>query len=204
MKRMLFFLLIAFTFSLFGITHVKAYRDYTVAVPIFADSFYTSDTVYYYLPIADTLIGTNMYGEIDTSVVISEYPWPSVYDQHSYEVWIGDTATTISSYDRWAMEDWAFCFYITELNVAEDIDSITADVQYQFVNAPAWTVLYGLCTDTDVSANLLTYYPADLYDNWKLYKNARIRLIITSDSVAVSAWLVGRQILIHELVDPGE
>lgn len=209
MRRKIFFLLVALfcvfalSMSLLGAKNIKLHRDYTLAIPISCDSFYTSDTVYYYLPVVDTFIDTNMYGEVDT-LIEEAYPWPSVYDQNSYEVYVGDTATTIASYDRWAMEDWAFSFFITELNVAADVDSVSGHVQYQFPGAPGWTVLYTLFTDTDAATTLMTCYPLDLYDNWKLYRNARIRLIVTSDSVAVSSWLVGRQILQHRHVDPGE
>ena len=185
-----------------GAKNIKAHRDYTLAIPVFADSFYTSDTVYYYIPVADTFVDTNMYGEVDTMIELI-YPWLSAYDQNSYEAVI-DTGEYYITFDRWAMEDWAFAFFIHEWNAAADVDSISGHVQYQFPGAPAWTVLYTLFTDTDASANLLTYYPLDLYDNWKLYRNARIRIVVTSDSVAVSGWLVGRQMFYHENVDPGE
>jgi len=211
MKRIILFIAIAIfcvfalTMSVMGAKNIKLHRDYTLAVPISCDTFYTSDTVYYYLPVTDTTIDTNMYGEVDT-LIEEIYPWPSVYDQNSQEYWTTPPCSVGApiSYDRWAMEDWAFSFFIVELNVAADVDSVSGHVQYQFPGAPGWTVLYTLFIDTDASANILTYYPLDLYDNWKLYRNARIRLIVTSDSVAVSSWLVGRQIMIHELVDPGE
>ncbi len=204
MKRYIFGLMFI-SISLFGVKYATDYRNYTLAVPIFDKSFYESDTVYYTLPVADTTIDTNYYGEVDT--VINEiYPWCSVYDQNSQEGLLDTTATgpTYLVYDRWAMEDWAFSFYIEELNKIEDTDSVSADIQYSHVPDVAWTIPYGLCTDVDASDNLMTYYPVDYFDNWKLYKYARIRLIITSDSVRVRGWLVGRQIEYHELVPPGK
>lgn len=214
MRRKIFFLSIAIfcifalSMSLLGAKNIKLYRDYTLAIPISCDSFYTSDTVYYYLPVPmDTVFDTTAYGEVDTLIEYI-YPWPSVYDQNSQEgIESFDTGGVFIShmtYDRWAMEDWAFCFFIDELNAGADTDSVSGHVQYQFPGAPGWTVLYTLFTDVDASVNILTYYPLDLYDNWKLYRDARIRLIVTSDSVAVSSWFVGRQISQHRHVDPGE
>ena len=209
MRRILFFLLIAFTLSLFGVQYAKAHRDYTLAIPIASDTHYsqTNDTIFHIMPVVDTFVDTNMYGEVDTVLEVI-YPWPSVYDQNSQEgIESYDTGGVFIShmtFDRWAMEDWAMAFMITDLNVAADVDSVDLHLQYQFDNAPAWTVPYSLSTDQDASAFLLTFYPSDLYDNWKLYRYARLRLIFTSDSIAVSSWLVGRQMFYHENVDPGE
>ena len=182
----------------------KAHRDYTLAIPIASDTHYTQadDTVFHIMPVVDTTIDTNMYGEVDTVLEVL-YPWPSVYDQNSIEA-LTDTGVAFLSFDRWAMEDWAIALMIYDLNVGVDTDSIDAHLQYQFEGAPSWTVPYRLVADADASTYLLTYYPLDLYDNWKLYRYARLRIIFGSDSVAVRSWLVGRSIKYHELVDPGE
>jgi len=201
MKKLLILLLIPIL--LLGGTWVKDPKNFTGALAIVDHSFSASDTIYVYLPKMDTVIDTTYFGDIDT-IYEYQYPWPSVFDQHSYEVWVGDTATSIASYDRWAMEDWAFAFFIEELNVAEDTDSVTIDIQYSHVPAIAWTVPYNLTTDSDVSANLLTFYPMDLYDNWKLYRFSRLSIAALSDSVRVRGWLVHRQMYFHENVRPGE
>jgi len=205
------FCVFALSMSLLGAKNIKLHRDYTLAVPLFSVWVDSNggdvDTIYHLIPVIDTTYDTNFYGEVDT-VGEERYPWPSVYDQNSQEgIESFDTGGAFVShmtFDRWAMEDWAFCFFIADSNVAEVTDSVSAYVQYQFPGAPGWTVPYTLFTDTDASANILTYYPLDLYDNWKLYRNARIMLIVTSDSVSVEAWIVGRQILYHRHVDPGE
>ena len=204
MKRILMVLMAMFCMTALGLNFISDHPNFTGALPIDSTDFFTSDTVYFILPRADTTIDTNYFGNIDTLIRVL-YPWPSVFDQNSQE-WISDSlgVASIHTYDRWAMEDWAFCFFIEELNVAQDVDSVSAHVQYQFPGAPAWTVLYTLFTNIDANANLLTYYPLDLYDNWKLYKNARIRLIITSDSVRVRSWMVFRQMYYHENVPPGQ
>jgi hypothetical protein len=204
MRKLLILLFIGL--ALFGVKHTKAVRDYTFALPIFSAYYDTNsahfDTSYFYLPVTDTTIDTNMYGEIDT-IIEEKYPYPAVFDQNSFEE-MQDTGTAYLTFDRWAMEDWAFSFFIADSSVGEETDSVNLHVQYQFPGAPGWTVLYTLATDADASANILTYYPLDLYDNWKLYRNARIRVVVESESVSVEGWLVGRQMLYHENVDPGE
>jgi len=206
MRKILMVLITMFCMTAFGIDFISDHPNFTGAIAIDSADFFAAadETVYYYLPLADTTIDTSYFGGIDTLVRVL-YPWPSVFDQNSYE-WISDSSNVeaLHTYDRWAMEDWAFCFFITELNVAADLDSVSAHVQYQFPGAPAWTVPYTLFLNTNASPNLLTYYPLDMYDNWKLYKNARIRLIITSDSVRVQSWMVFRQMYYHENVPPGQ
>lgn len=217
MRRILLFILIAifvtfaFSMNLSGVKNIKIYRDYTLAYEIFTEhkdtnrTGLTIDTFYYYLPVVDTTIDTNMYGEVDTTVE-ETYPWPSVYDQNSYEALAdsADAGAVWHTYDRWAMEDWALAFFIADSSNAGLTHSITAYIQYQFPGAPAWTVRYNLFAGVDAQDSLLTYYPLDLYDNWKLYRNARIMVTVEEESVWVYGWLVGRQILRHRHVDPGE
>ena len=202
MKKLLILLLIPM--FLLGIPTIQSFKNYTGAIEIMDESFYTSDTFYVYLPLCDTVLDSIKlyFGEYDT-IIKYKYPWPSVFDQHSYEEYEGDTASTMVTYDRWAMEDWAFAFFIEDLSVAEEPDTINIDVQYTHVPAVAWTVPYNLTTGQDASAYLLTFYPFDLYDNWKLYRHSRLAVQIISDSVRVRGWLVHRQMYFHENVRPG-
>jgi len=218
MRRKIFFILVAifvtfaFSMSLLGVKSIKLHRDYTLAYPVFSvyyDTFpsgATAETLEYFFPVVDTTIDTNMYGEIDT-LVEEVYPWPSVYDQNSYEAWLDtvDGGVTYLSLERWAMEDWALSFFIADSSNAGVTHDVTTFLQYQFPGAPAWTVRYGLFTNADAMDSLRTVYPFDLYDNWKLYRNAKLTVIIADyDSLLIQGWLVGRQIFQHRHVDPGE
>lgn len=205
MRKLLILLLIVFAFTLIGAKNIKLPKGYTIAIPIASDTHYsqTDDTVFHMMPIPyDTTFDTNFYGEVDTMIEV-HYPFPSVYDQNSYEE-MQDTGTAYMTFDRWAMEDWAIAAHVTDMNVAEDYDSVDLHLQYQFEGAPAWTVPYQLVSSQGASSYLLTFYPLDLYDNWKLYYYSRLRVIFVSDSVSVRTWLVGRKIKYHRHVDPGE
>lgn len=193
---------------LLGLTWIDNPKNFTGAIKIVdftVDSLELDDSIYVYLPLAETTITANYFGDTDTSIKIT-YPWPSVFDQNSYE-WISDSlgVASIHTYDRWAMEDWAFAFYIEDLNGAGvDVDSVTIDIQYSHIPATAWTIPYNLITNQDSDAYLHTFYPFDLFDNWKLYRHSRLNIVVVSDSVRIQGWLVFRQMYFHENVRPGE
>jgi len=184
MRKFICLMLVLFviSFSLFGI---KDYKNYTLSDALFTEILgAANDTFEYIIPHVDTTIDTTAYG-IDV--------WPSQFEPQSYEAIIQpvDSNDTYSTYDRWAMENWAFALLLTDAGGAAG-DSIGAEVQYSF-DRTNWTVPYTLTAATGTVGTLLTYYPLDTYDNWKLYRYARLRVFnLSIDSVTVDAHIVGR------------
>jgi len=185
----LILLLFVISFSLFGI---KEYKNYTLSEALFTEILGAAhDTFEYIIPHVDTTIDTTAYG-IDTNLTYSDI-WPSQFEPQSQEAIIQpiDSNDTYSTYDRWAMENWAFALLLTDAGGAAG-DSIGAEVQYGF-DGTNWTVPYILTSATGTVGTLLTYYPLDTYDNWKLYRYARLRVFnLSIDSVTVDAYIVGR------------
>ena len=204
MKKLLILLLIPM--FLFGIPVIQSYKNYTGALEIFDITIgdVVAETVHVQLPLADTVLDSVKlyFGEYDT-IIKYRYPWPSVFDQNSYE-WISDSlgVASIHTYDRYAMEDWAFSFLITDIGGEAD-DSINIDIQYSHIPLTAWTILYNIGTDLVPATTLYTLYPFDLFDNWKLYRHSQLRIISETDSVTIQGWLVHRQMYFHENVRPG-
>jgi hypothetical protein len=193
MRKFIIILMLIACFALPGKEIVHAYKSYT-----FADSLWTvllgadNDTAEIIIPRADTTIDTTLYGKIDTVIEYSEI-FPSLFEQHSVEGIIQPTDSnhTYSVYDRWAMENWALAFYLVDSG-GETADTVGAELLYSF-DRSRWTVPYTLTSGCTTLGTLMTYYPLDSYDNWKLYHWAKLRIYNkTNDSTQVKVWVVGR------------
>ena len=190
MRKFLIILMLITCFSLLGKEITRAYKSYT-----FADSLWNvllvadNDTAELIIPRADTTIDTTLYGKVDTIIEYSEI-FPSLFEQQSIEE-MGDTGTAYLTFDRWAMENWAIAVYLADAG-GEAADTVGIQLLYSF-DRSRWTVPYTLTSGATTLGTLLTYYPLDLYDNWKLYHWAKIRAYNkTNDSTRVKVWIVGR------------
>ena len=190
MRKFILILMLITCFALPGKEITRAYKSYT-----FADSLWNvllttdNDTAELIIPRADTTIDTTLYGKIDTIIEYSEI-FPSLFEQQSIEE-MGDTGAAYLTFDRWAMENWAFAVYLADAG-GEAADTVGLQVLYSF-DKTRWTVPYTLTTGATTLGTMLTYYPLDLYDNWKLYHWAKLRAYNkTNDSTRVKVWIVGR------------
>lgn len=205
MRKLKMFMVFLIPLMVLSADYVGGAKSYTGAIEIYndtlGDGYGIADSIV--MPLVDTVIDTTYYG-VDTSVVIL-YPYPSVFDQNSMERLVDSADNDVwHSYDRWAMEDWAIAFYIEEESAAEAADSLFASLDYSHNNV-LWTVDYSLGRFEADGGDLLTAYPLDLYDNWKLYHHTRLILSCqAADTIAVSAWLVFRKTELHENVPAGE
>jgi hypothetical protein len=195
MRKFILILMLITCFTLPGKEITRAYKSYT-----FADSLWSvllvadNDTAELIIPRADTTIDTNLYGKIDTIIEYSEI-FPSLFEQQSVEGIIEiDSASAYTSYatfDRWAMENWAIAIYLADSG-GEAADTVGLEILYSF-DKTRWTVPYTLTTGATTLGTMLTYYPLDLYDNWKLYHWAKLRAYNkTNDSTQAKVWIVGR------------
>ena len=192
MKKIIALILISLCFSLSLMAvhvNIKDLKNYTFADSV-CKSFHVAayDTNEFIIPAVDTTYDTTAYG-IKTRISSSDI-WPSLFEPQTVEALI-DTGIFYITYDRWAMENWAFAFYLTDAG-GDANDSIGAEVLYSF-DRSHWTVPYSLVSKTGTQNTLLTYYPLDLYDNWKLYRYCKLRIFSKSkDSSYVNVWMVGR------------
>lgn len=190
MRKFILILMLIACFALPGKEITRAYKCYT-----FADSLWNillttdNDTAELIIPRADTTIDTNYYGKIDTIIEYSEI-FPSLFEQQSMEE-MQDTGTAYLTFDRWAMENWALAVYLADAG-GETADTVGIQILYSF-DRSRWTVPYTLTSGCTTLGTLMTYYPLDLYDNWKLYHWAKLRVYNkTNDSTRVKVWIVGR------------
>jgi hypothetical protein len=193
MRKFITILMLITCFALPGKEITRAYKSYT-----FADSLWSillgadHDTAELIIPRADTTIDTTIYGKVDTVIEYSEI-FPSLFEQHSIEGIIQPTDTVVaySTYDRWAMENWAIAVYLADAG-GEASDTVGLEIMYSF-DKTRWTVPYTLTSGATNLGTMLTYYPLDLYDNWKLYHWAKLRAYNKiNDSTQVKVWIVGR------------
>lgn len=192
MKKIIALILIClcFAISLLAVqVPIKDYKNYTFADSV-CKSFHiaANDTNEFIIAGVDTTYDTTAYG-IKMNIQYADI-WPSMFEPQSIEA-LTDTGVAYLSFDRWAMENWAFAFYFTDAGGNAN-DSIGAEILYSF-DKTRWTVPYNLVTKTGTKNTLLTYYPLDLYDNWKLYRYTKLRIFSYSkDSSYVNVWMVGR------------
>lgn len=193
MRKFIIILMLIACFVLPGKEITRAYKSYT-----FSDSLWTvllgadNDTAEIIIPRADITIDTTLYGKVDTVIEYSEI-FPSLFEQQSMEAIIQPTDSnhTYSVFDRWAMENWAFAVFLADSG-GETADTVGMEVLYSF-DRSRWTVPYTLTTGATTLNTLLTYYPLDSYDNWKLYHWAKLRVFNkTNDSTQVKVFIVGR------------
>lgn len=190
MRKFIIILMLIACFALPGKEITRAYKSYT-----FADSLWNillttdHDTAELIIPRADTTIDTTLYGKVDTVIEYSEI-FPSLFEQQSIEE-MQDTGAAYLTFDRWAMENWAIAVYLADSG-GETADTVGMQLLYSF-DRSRWTVPYTLTSGATTLGTLLTYYPLDLYDNWKLYHWAKLRIYNkTNDSTQVNVWIVGR------------
>jgi hypothetical protein len=195
MKRIIALIFASFCLSLSLMAvhvNIKDLKNYTFADSV-CKSFHVAayDTNEFIIPDVDTTYDTTAYG-IKTRITWSDI-WPSLFEPQGIEAIIQSTDSnhTYSVYDRWGMENWAFAFYLTDAGGNAN-DSIAAEVLYSF-DRTRWTVPYTLTAKIGTKNTLLTYYPLDSYDNWKLYRYAKLRIwSYSKDSAYVNVWIVGR------------